>query len=98
MRPWVARFARPVGDIRGSVFPPSLRSCGLRVVPSEISAMPKSDTDQIKLRRLDFSMLLISRDLVRLQKTTVVAAQLGLSQSAISHALSRLRDVLGDPL
>jgi DNA-binding transcriptional LysR family regulator len=60
--------------------------------------MPKTDIDQIKLRRLDFSMLLIFRDLVRLQKTTVVAAQLGLSQSAISHALSRLRDLFDDPL
>jgi DNA-binding transcriptional LysR family regulator len=56
------------------------------------------DNDQINLRRLDFSMLLIFRDLVRLQKTTAVAAGLGLSQSAISHALSRLRDVFGDPL
>jgi DNA-binding transcriptional LysR family regulator len=56
------------------------------------------DIDQIKLRRLDFSMLLIFRDLVRLQKTTVVAVQLGLSQSAISHALSRLRSLFGDPL
>ena len=56
------------------------------------------DNDQINLRRLDFSMLMIFRDLVRLQKTTTVAAGLGLSQSAISHALSRLRDVFGDPL
>jgi DNA-binding transcriptional LysR family regulator len=60
--------------------------------------MPKMDIDQMKLRRLDFSMLLIFRDLVRLQKTTVVAAQLGLSQSAISHALSRLRALFADPL
>src|ERR1700676_4867497 len=82
----------------GSVFPRSLRSCGLPAVPSEISAMVKPDIDQIKLRRLDFSMLLIFRDLGRLQKTTVVAAQLGLSQSAISHALSRLRDLFDDPL
>src|SRR5438552_9137144 len=60
--------------------------------------MAKMDIDQLKLRRLDFSMLLIFRDLVRSQKTTVVAAQLGLSQSAISHALSRLRTLFGDPL
>src|ERR1700730_1726310 len=81
----------------GTVFPQSPRWCGHPAVPSEISAMPKPDIDQIKLRRLDFSMLLIFRDLVRLQKTTVVAAQLGLSQSAISHALSRLRDLFNDP-
>jgi len=60
--------------------------------------MANMDVDQIKLRRLDFSMLVIFRDLVRLQKTTTVAAQLGLSQSAISHALARLREVFGDPL
>jgi DNA-binding transcriptional LysR family regulator len=60
--------------------------------------MSRINIDQMKLRRLDFSMLLIFRDLVRLHKTTVVAAQLGLSQSAISHALSRLRDLFGDPL
>jgi DNA-binding transcriptional LysR family regulator len=60
--------------------------------------MSKADVDQIKLRRLDFSMLVIFRDLVRLQKTTAVSAQLGLSQSAISHALARLRNVLADPL
>ena len=60
--------------------------------------MPKTDIDQIKLRRLDFSMLVILRDLVRLQKTTAVAAQLGLSQSAISHALARLREAFADQL
>src|ERR1700737_2433460 len=60
--------------------------------------MANMDVDQIKLRRLDFSMLVIFRDLVRLQKTTAVAAQLGLSQSAISHALGRLRETLADPL
>jgi DNA-binding transcriptional LysR family regulator len=56
------------------------------------------DSDQINLRRLDFSMLLVFCALIRLQKTTAVALELGLSQSAISHALSRLRDVFDDPL
>jgi DNA-binding transcriptional LysR family regulator len=60
--------------------------------------MSKADVDQIKLRRRDFSMLVIFRDLVRLQKTTAVSAQLGLSQSAITHAPARLRNVLADPL
>src|SRR4051812_42919004 len=60
--------------------------------------MPSADGDQLKLRRLDFAMLVIFRDLVRLQKTTTVAVQLGLSQSAISHALARLREVFADPL
>src|SRR5947209_14036412 len=76
----------------------ALRACARRAAPSELRTMAKPDLDQMKLRRLDFSMLLIFRDLVRSQKTTMVAAQLGLSQSAISHALSRLRDLFGDPL
>ena len=36
--------------------------------------------------------------LIRERRTTVVAARLGLSQSAISHALTRLRVLFGDPL
>lgn len=58
----------------------------------------KANTDQQKLRRLDFTMLTIFRDLVRLQKTTLVAATLGVSQSAVSHALARLRELFDDPL
>ncbi|TJW17574.1 MAG: LysR family transcriptional regulator [Mesorhizobium sp.] len=60
--------------------------------------MRKANTDQLKLRRLDFTMLAIFRDLVRLQKTTRVAATLGVSQSAVSHALARLRELFDDPL
>ena len=56
------------------------------------------DIDQSKIRRLDFSLLLIFDELLRHERTTVVADRLGLSQSAISHALARLRDLFGDPL
>jgi DNA-binding transcriptional LysR family regulator len=35
---------------------------------------------------------------LRRERTTAVAERLGLSQSAISHALARLRDIFGDPL
>lgn len=56
------------------------------------------DIDNNKIRRLDFSLLLIFDELVRHQRTTVVAERLGLSQSAISHALARLRDLFADPL
>lgn len=54
--------------------------------------------NEIDIRRLDLSLLLVFRDLVRTKRTTEVAARLNLSQSAISHALSRLRDILKDPL
>ncbi len=43
-------------------------------------------------------MLLVFRGLLRRRRTTVVAAELGLSQSAVSHALTRLRDLFGDQL
>lgn len=56
------------------------------------------DIDNNNIRRVDFSLLLIFDELVRHQRTTVVADRLGLSQSAVSHALTRLRDLFNDPL
>ncbi|QCI66863.1 LysR family transcriptional regulator [Phreatobacter stygius] len=56
------------------------------------------DRDLIDIRRLDLTVLLVFAELVRRRKTTDVAARMGLSQSAISHALSRLRVVFADPL
>jgi DNA-binding transcriptional LysR family regulator len=56
------------------------------------------DIDKNNIRRLDFSLLLIFDELVRHKRTTVVADRLGLSQSAVSHALTRLRDLFDDPL
>jgi DNA-binding transcriptional LysR family regulator len=57
-----------------------------------------SDIDHSKIKRLDGSLLLVLVELVRHRRTTIVAKRLGLSQSAISHALGRLRDLFGDPL
>jgi DNA-binding transcriptional LysR family regulator len=57
-----------------------------------------SDIDTNNIRRLDGGLLLVFRGLLRRGRTTVVARELGLSQSAVSHALTRLRDVFGDPL
>lgn len=57
-----------------------------------------TDIDQTHIRRLDFTLLLVFQALLRARRTTEVAAQLGLSQSAISHALGRLRQVFGDAL
>jgi DNA-binding transcriptional LysR family regulator len=50
------------------------------------------------IKRIDVSLLLILRELARERRTTVVANRLGLSQSGVSHALARLRDVLKDSL
>ncbi|HXQ17371.1 MAG TPA: LysR family transcriptional regulator [Caulobacteraceae bacterium] len=57
-----------------------------------------SDINQLDIRRIDGGLLLVFRELCRRGRTTAVAAHLGLSQSAVSHALSRLRDLFGDPL
>jgi DNA-binding transcriptional LysR family regulator len=40
----------------------------------------------------------VLRELIHQRRTTLVAQRLGLSQSAVSHALSRLRDLFDDPL
>src|ERR1700743_43979 len=50
------------------------------------------------IRKLDGTLLLIFRGLLRLRRTTAVAQELGLSQSAVSHALARLRALFADPL
>ena len=52
----------------------------------------------MKLRRLDLSLLLIFLGLMRHRKAARVAEEMRLTQSTISHALARLRDVFGDPL
>jgi DNA-binding transcriptional LysR family regulator len=57
-----------------------------------------SDIDFAKIRRLDFNLLLVFQQLLVHRRTTVVAERLGLSQSAVSHALARLREAFGEPL
>ncbi len=57
-----------------------------------------ADFDQLKIRRLDGGLLLIFRELLVHKRASEVSRRLGLSQSAISHALTRLRDLFGDPL
>jgi len=56
------------------------------------------DIDGVKLRRLDLTILLVFLGLMRRRKATEVAAELGLTQSAVSHALRRLRDLFEDDL
>jgi len=56
------------------------------------------DFDFDNIRRLDGGLLLVFRELLLRRRATEVAAKLGLSQSAISHSLNRLRDIFNDPL
>lgn len=57
-----------------------------------------SDFSTSELRRLDLTLLLVFLGLVRHRKAVDVATDLGLTQSAISQALKRLRDIFGDEL
>lgn len=50
------------------------------------------------LRRIDLNLLVILDALLGEQHVTRAAERLHLSQPAVSHALARLRDLLGDPL
>jgi DNA-binding transcriptional LysR family regulator len=57
-----------------------------------------SDINEIKLRQLDLALLTVFSEAMRHRKLTVVAERLGLTQSAISHSLKRLRRAFGDEL
>jgi DNA-binding transcriptional LysR family regulator len=48
--------------------------------------------------KIDANLLLILNALLQSSSVTEAARRVGLSQSAVSHALARLRDQLGDPL
>ncbi|MEM7400174.1 MAG: LysR substrate-binding domain-containing protein [Pseudomonadota bacterium] len=57
-----------------------------------------SDFSKTELRRLDLTLLLVFLGLLRHRKARLVAEDLGLTQSAISQALRRLRDIFQDEL
>jgi DNA-binding transcriptional LysR family regulator len=57
-----------------------------------------SDINLPDIRRLDGQLLLLFRELMRTRRTTEAARRLGVTQSTVSHALARLRDLFADPL
>jgi DNA-binding transcriptional LysR family regulator len=57
-----------------------------------------SELNDPKLRQLDFTLLSVFSEAMRHRKLTVVAETLGLTPSAISHSLKRLREIFGDEL
>jgi len=57
-----------------------------------------SDFDLNQIRRVDGGLLLVFRELLRTRRASTVADRLGLSPSAISHSITRLRDLFDDPL
>lgn len=52
----------------------------------------------VDIRRLDMTLLLVCASLLRTRRVTATAVELGVTQSSVSHALARLRDVFEDPL
>ena len=54
--------------------------------------------NEIQLHRLDLNLLVTFEALMNTRSVTVAADKLGKTPSAVSHALGRLRDQLGDPL
>jgi DNA-binding transcriptional LysR family regulator len=57
-----------------------------------------AEIDINNIRRLDGGLLLVFREVLRHRRTTDAAKRLGITQSTVSHALDRLRDLFGDPL
>lgn len=52
----------------------------------------------INVKRIDFNLLLLFNAIASTRSVTKAAKQLALSQPAASHALKRLRELVGDPL
>jgi DNA-binding transcriptional LysR family regulator len=52
----------------------------------------------VRLREIDLNLLVVFEAIHREQNLTRAAEKLGLTQPALSHALSRLRELLQDPL
>ena len=50
----------------------------------------------VQLKNIDLNLLVILDDLHKTRSTTTTARRLGRTQSAISHALGRLRDVFDE--
>ncbi|MBI1261909.1 MAG: LysR family transcriptional regulator [Rhizobiales bacterium] len=53
---------------------------------------------KIDIRRVDMGLLIVFQELFQHRKSVLVADRLGLTQSAISHALGRLRSIFDDEL
>lgn len=52
----------------------------------------------VHLARIDLNLLVVLESLLDTRSVTATADRIGLTQSATSHALARLRSTLGDPL
>lgn len=60
--------------------------------------MKKAHTPEVRLHTLDLNLLVVLRELLATTSVSETARRLGRTQSAVSHALGRLRRLLDDPL
>ncbi|CAB1370669.1 helix-turn-helix domain-containing protein [Denitratisoma oestradiolicum] len=56
------------------------------------------DMHEIQLRKIDLNLLLALDTLPTVQEVGLAVAKVGITQSAMSHTLRRLRELFGDPL
>lgn len=56
------------------------------------------DINEIDIRLVDTTILMVFLSAMRYRKATAVAKEMGLTQPAVSHALNRLRVIFGDRL
>ncbi|MFQ5624755.1 MAG: LysR family transcriptional regulator, partial [Paracoccaceae bacterium] len=54
--------------------------------------------NEVQLHRLDLNLLVTFEALMDARSVSLAARKLGKTPSAVSHALARLRDQVGDPL
>lgn len=54
--------------------------------------------DDVHIRRLDLTLLIVFETLLQTRNMSATAIEIGLTQSAVSHAVARLRSVFDDPL
>jgi DNA-binding transcriptional LysR family regulator len=54
--------------------------------------------DNVHIRRLDLTLLIVFEMLLKRRNMSAVAVEMGLTQSAVSHAVGRLRSIFEDPL
>jgi DNA-binding transcriptional LysR family regulator len=57
-----------------------------------------SQIEQVDIRRLDMTLLVVFAELMTRRNLRAVGERLGLTQSAVSHALKRLRDIFDHEL
>src|SRR3954464_9587528 len=67
-------------------------------IPSMSHGHAGSDMSDARVKHLDLNLLTIFDALLREQSVTRAADALGVTQSAMSHALNRLRAFFDDPL